>query len=63
MVTSWFQQKMGMRNMTIPGARSMKTVVITLMAVKMPEKPVRPTPTIHRSAPAPGEWMASVRGA
>ena len=63
MVTSWFQVKIGMRNMTMPGARREKTVVMMLTAVKMPEKPVRATPTIHRSAPGPGEWIASVSGA
>ncbi len=62
-VTSWFQVKMGMRNITMPGARSVKTVVITFTAVKMPEKPARATPTSHRSPPGPGEWIASVRGA
>ena len=38
-------------------------VVMMLTAVKIPEKPVRPTPRIHMSAPGPGEWMASVSGA
>ena len=47
----------------MPGARRQKIVVTRLMAVKMPEKPVRATPTIQRSAPGPGEWMASVSGA
>ncbi len=62
-VTSWFQQKMGMRNMTMPGARRQNTVVITLTAVKMPDKPARATPQIHRSPPTPGEWIDSVSGA
>ena len=52
-----------MRNMTIPGARRQKIVVMMLTAVKIPEKPVRPTPSIHRSAPGPGEWIDSVSGA
>ncbi len=62
-VTSWFQVKIGMRNMTIPGARRQNTVVIRLTAVKMPEKPASATPTIQRSPPGPGEWMYSVSGA
>ncbi len=63
MVTIWFHTKIGMRNMTMPGARKVKMVVMMLTAVKIPEKPVRPTPSIHRSAPGPGEWMDSVSGA
>ena len=42
MVTSWFHTKMGMRNMTMPGARRQKMVVMMLTAVKIPEKPVKP---------------------
>ena len=61
-VTSLFHTKMGIRNMTIPGARRQKMVVMMLTAVKIPEKPVNPTPMIHMSAPGPGEWIDSVRG-
>ena len=63
MVTIWFHTKMGMRNMTMPGARRQKMVVMMLTAVKIPEKPVKPTPIIQRSAPGPGEWIDSVSGA
>ena len=63
LVTSMFHAKMGTRNITIPGALRQKTVVMRLTAVKMPENPVKATPMIHRSAPGPGEWMASVNGA
>ena len=63
LVTSMFQVKIGTRNMTMPGARSPNTVVTRLMAVNIPENPVSATPMIHRSAPGPGEWIASLSGA
>ncbi len=62
-VTRMFHTKIGIRNMTIPGARRVKMVVMMLTAEKMPERPVKPIPTSQRSPPGPGEWTASVSGA
>ena len=59
---SMFQVKIGMRNMVMPGARRQSTVVMMLTAVRTVATPVSSTPMIHRSAPAPGEWMASDSG-
>ena len=57
-----FQQKMGMRNRVMPGARMVSMVVIMLMAESTVPTPVAPTPMIHMSEPMPGEWMESARG-
>ena len=57
-----FQVKIGIRNMVIPGARRQKTVVMRFTAVRIEATPVTTTPMIHRSAPDPGEWMASDSG-
>ena len=63
MVTSWFQTKIGMRNMTMPGARSMKMVVMMLTAVKMPGEAGQAHAEDPQVGAGPGEWMASVSGA
>ena len=49
--------------MVMPGARRQKMVVTMLTAVAMVARPVSSRPTIHRSAPAPGECTASDSGA
>ena len=55
LVRNTFQVRIGMRNMVMPGARSIVTVVMMLTALSVPDVPVRTTATIHRSAPRPGE--------
>ena len=62
LVTKMFQVKIGMRNIVIPGARMQTTVVTMLTAPRMMPSPPTIRPMIHRSAPAPGEWMASLSG-
>ena len=61
-VTITFQVKIGIRNIVMPGARMQTTVVIMLTAPRMVPRPAMISPMIHRSPPAPGEWMASVSG-
>ena len=50
-----FHVRIGMRNSVMPGARIVVTVVITLIAVSVPDVPVRITETIQKSPPRPGE--------
>ena len=54
--------KIGIRNIVMPGARMHTTVVIMLTPPRMVPRPPTARPMIHRSPPAPGEWMASVSG-
>ena len=54
--------KIGIRNIVMPGARMQTTVVIMLTPPRMVPRPPTARPMIHRSAPAPGEWIASVSG-
>ena len=63
LVTSMFQVKIGIRNIVMPGARSMKIVVTRLTAPSTVAVLVTMTPTIHRSGPAPGEYVAPESGA
>ncbi|GAB3862760.1 hypothetical protein GCM10027610_107800 [Dactylosporangium cerinum] len=63
LVTRMFQVNIGIRNMVMPGARRVSTVVIMLTAPRMVPRPERTRPTIHRSAPTPGEWMMLLSGA
>ena len=58
LVTRMFQVKIGNRNIVIPGARMHTTVVIMLTAPRMVPRPPTIRPMIHRSPPAPGEWIA-----
>ena len=44
-----------MRNMVMPGARIIVTVVMMLTALSVPDVPVRMMAMIHRSPPRPGE--------
>jgi len=62
MVVRMFQVKMGIRNIVIPGARRQTMVVIMLTAPRMVPSPATISPVIHRSPPAPGEWMTSESG-
>ena len=57
-----FQVKIGIRNIVMPGARMQTTVVTMLTPPRMVPRPATARPMIHRSPPAPGEWMASVSG-
>ena len=63
LVTSMFQVKIGIRNIVMPGARSMKIVVTRLTAPSTVAVLVTVTPTIHRSGPAPGAYVAPESGA
>ena len=58
-----FHVKIGMRNIVMPGARIPKIVAIRLTAPRIDEVPTSIRPTIQRSAPAPGEYLASESGA
>ncbi len=58
-----FQVKTGIRNIVIPGARSVTTVVIMLTAPRMVPRPAITSPTTHRFPPAPGEWISVLSGA
>ncbi len=62
LVTSMFHVKIGMRNMVMPGARSVRIVVIRLTAPRMVPRPDRARPTTHMFAPTPGLWMPSDSG-
>lgn len=61
-VMKMFQVKIGMRNIVIPGARRQMTVVIMLTPPRMVPNPDSANPTIHMSAPTPGELTAELRG-
>ena len=52
-----------MRNIVMPGARIIDTVVMTLIALSVPDVPVRMTDMIHRSPPSPGEPIGPDSGA
>ena len=52
---SMFQLKIGIRNIVMPGARSVRIVVTKLTAPRMVPSPDSARPKIHRSAPMPGE--------
>ena len=55
-----FQQKIGIRNMVIPGARMQKMVVTKLTAPRIVPRPTIHRPMTHRSPPIPGEFASSV---
>ena len=61
-VTRMFQVKIGIRNIVMPGARMQTIVVMKLTPPRIVPRPDTTRPTIHRSAPAPGERMASDSG-
>ena len=63
LVTRMFQVKIGIRNIVMPGARSVITVVIMLTrAEDRAQTRDSARPMIHRSAPTPGELIASLSG-
>ena len=57
-----FQVKIGIRNIVIPGARSVITVVTMLTPPRIVPRPDRARPMIHRSSPTPGEFTKSFSG-
>ena len=59
LVTMMFQVKMGIRYIVIPGPRRQITVVIMLTPPRIVPRPETTRPEIQRSAPTPGEWIAS----
>ena len=62
LVIMMFQVKIGIRNMVMPGARSVRIVVIMLTPPRIVPRPERTRPTIHMSAPTPGELVALFSG-
>ena len=58
-----FQQKIGIRNIVMPGARMQKIVVTKLTAPRIVPRPASHRPMTHRSPPMPGEFTASDSGA
>ena len=62
-VSSAFQQKIGIRNIVMPGARMQKIVVTKLTPPRIVPNPDSARPMIHMSAPTPGEYVALVSGA
>ena len=62
-VMRMFQEKIGIRNIVIPGVRIRMIVVTKLTAPRMDDRPSRYRPITHRSPPTPGELMASESGA
>ena len=57
-----FHVKIGIRNIVMPGARSVRIVVIMLTAPRIVPRPDSTRPMIHMSAPAPGELTALFSG-
>jgi hypothetical protein len=62
LVTRMFQVKIGRRNIVIPGARSVMTVVTMLTPPRMVPRPEMARPRIQRSVPAPGEFSSLFSG-
>lgn len=62
-VSSTFQQKIGIRNIVMPGARMQMIVVMKLTEPRIVPKPEKAKPMIHISAPIPGECTESESGA
>ena len=54
-VTRISQQKIGIRNMVMPGARRQIMVVRKLTAPRIVPSPARIRPVAHKSPPGPGE--------
>src|SRR5690625_5631625 len=61
-VMRMFQENTGSRNIVIPGARMVSTVVMRLTEPRIVPNPVNARPITHRSPPAPGESADSDRG-
>ena len=62
-VIRMFQVKIGIRNIVIPGARSVMIVVIMLTAPRMVPRPEMARPTIHMFVPVPGVLVTLFSGA
>ncbi len=62
-MSSTFHVKIGIRNITMPGARIVRIVVTKLTAPRIVPMPLRANPRIHRSAPMFGENSAPFKGA
>ena len=58
-----FQVKIGIRNIVMPGARSVRIVVIMLTPPRIVPRPEMARPTIHMLAPTPGECSTLLSGA
>ena len=54
-VMRMFQVKIGTRNIVMPGARIVMTVVMKLTAPRIVPKPDIPSPNTHSVPPRPGE--------
>ena len=57
-VTRMFQEKIGIRNIVMPGARMQMMVVMKFTAPRMDERPNRYRPNTQKLEPKPGEWRA-----
>ncbi|CAB4570530.1 unannotated protein [freshwater metagenome] len=62
-VINTVQVKIEVRNMVMPGARIVKSVVMKLTAPKIVESPLRVNPISHKSPPTPGLKVAVESGA
>jgi hypothetical protein len=63
LVTMMFQVKIGIRNIVMPGQRSVITVVTMLTAPRIVPRPAMAKPISHRSVPEPGELIPLLSGA
>ncbi len=57
-----FHTKIGIRNIVMPGARSVITVVTMLTPPRMVPSPEMASPMIQKSVPEDGEFTASLSG-
>ena len=57
-----FQVKIGIRNIVMPGARSVRIVVIMLTAPRIVPSPDNTSPMYHMLAPTPGLFCMLARG-
>jgi hypothetical protein len=62
-VISMFQVNSGSRHMVIPGARSMNTVAMRLIPVRIDDVLTARIPMIHMSVPGPGLYWPLDSGA
>jgi hypothetical protein len=57
-----FHVMIGIRNIVMPGARSVRIVVIMLTPPRIVPRPEIARPTTHMLPPTPGECRASLSG-
>src|SRR4051794_18496475 len=62
LVTSVFQQKIGIRNIVMPGARMQMIVVTKLTAPRIVPRPAIHRPITHRAPPTLGDRTTSDNG-